>query len=102
MAAPITTPYEKMMTQYIKSIDISLGRIATALEKLAEDMEIKEIPKYDEDDDILIWHKGYTTTEKIKKDDKNKKVDLTDEDYSELFKALFKEVFDDEMKKEDK
>lgn len=90
--------YEKMMGKYMKSIDISLGRIATALEKMSKDVPKEE----DEDGDILIWHKGYTTTEKIKKEDKKEKVDLDDEDYSELFKALFKEVFSDEIRNEEK
>ena len=55
---------DKMTIAYLRSIDKSLGRIATALENI-QNQQVTKIYEGTDDDgnDIYVWHPGRTVKE---------------------------------------
>ena len=51
----------KATLAYLRSIDKSLGRIANALE---ERNKVKGVIKNENDEEVILWHPGYTTLKK--------------------------------------
>lgn len=60
----MTSVTEKQFMAYVRSIDKSLGRIATALENMQEQQGTKTYEGTDDDgNDIYVWHPGRTVKE---------------------------------------